>query len=752
MLPATLGCGLLCLFCAPAVIAQRSENPAWSELRVKNPPGIEFSLRLAEPHSYRAGELIRAQIRFSGWSPAPAQRPRELWQFAGFLLDPIENCGTLASPCYQPTSMAQGFDKTDPTHRLGGTSEPLAVSLNNYLPALRPARYRTAVLARKLVLTSRGPMRTTYLYADPPQYVVSNAVEIEVIPATEAWVKQTIASSAAILNGPQANTREAYEQRRAAAEQLRFLDVPAAWRASLAILPTEANILLRGLDATGEPVRVCELMQAAVPAPSQAVSSYYLYGMARTCARANLPAPPPSTRPRAGEKPPEPTPEQLQYWRQHREYEQGVMGKASASLAASVARKQGEAKTIAFQTLLEGVRQIRANEPRQPLPAWIPAVKEEFTRIYAQIERLRQPYLLGLYAGVLRSRDMVPLLESVMDGWKPGDYYEASREALRNLYQIDPARAQVRIVAELGKERTWLDWRELELLPASAARITDDALIEALAAAQRPGGWNVQLSMTALAKYASPKALPRIKAIYESQQDSCQPELMAYFVRVDTAYADRVFHNHPWDMLVAPPRCTVRYFERTPQIAMGPSLERYMAAYLMHGHVFVKKTAAQSLGRFGSPAAAGALWDAFRYFHNYWKGKQEELLQNGEGVHLEVELRNAIARARHWLATETDLRTIESLCVSERCLSETQQDLRAWQRPLRIEVSDQPGGIRGKVAQYYGIESMEGLEQKLGQFPKGTQFVLTVYGDVPDGATDHIRKYAAAHGLTVVSR
>ena len=100
--------------------------------------------------------------------------------------------------------------------------------------------------------------------------------------------------------------------------------------------------------------------------------------------------------------------------------------------------------------------------------------------------------------------------------------------------------------------------------------------------------------------------------------------------------------------------------------------------------------------------------------------------QNGEGVFLEVELRNAIARGRHWLATETDLRMIESLCVSERCLYETQQDLRAWQRPLRIEVSGESGGIRGKVAQYYGIESMEGLEQKLGQFPKGTQFVLTV--------------------------
>jgi hypothetical protein len=744
MLPATLGCGLLCLICAPAVVAQ------WSELRALNPPGIELTLRLAQPHSYRTGELIRAQIRFSGPSPTPRQRPREMWQYAGFLLDPAGNCGTVASPCFQ--SMAQGFDKTDPTLRLAQTSEPLAVSLNNYLPALRPGRHRTAVLVRKLVLTDRGPTRIYYGNADPPQYAVSNAVEIEVIPATETWVTQTIAASAAILNAPQADTREAYEQRRAAAEQLRFLDVPAAWRASLAILPVEANILLRGLEATGEPARVCELMQAAVPAPSQTVSSYYLYGMARTCARANLPAPPPYTPQRPGEKPPEPTAEQLEYWRRYREYEQGVMGKASASLAASVARKQGEAKATAFQTLMEGVRQIRANEPRQPLPAWIPAVKEEFTRSYAQIDRLRQPYLLGLYASTLRSRDMVPLLESVMDGWKQGDYYEAPREALRNLYSIDPARAQARIVTELAQVRTWLDWRELELLPASAARITDDALIEALAAAQRPGGWNVQLSMTALAKYASPKALPRIKAIYESQQDSCQPELMAYFVRLDTAYADRVFHNHPWDMLIAPPRCTVRYFERTPQIAMGPSLERYMSAYLMHGHVFVKKTAAQSLGRFGSPAAVGPLWDAFRYFHDYWKGKQAELTQNGEGVQLEVELRNAIARGRHWLATETDLRTIESLCVSGQCLGETQQDLSAWQRPLKIEVLGQSGGIRATVAQYYGIESMEALEQKLGQFPKGTQFVLTAYGDVPDGAADRIRKYAAAHGLTVVSR
>jgi hypothetical protein len=743
---------LFWLCCVPVALAQPNAGPGWSDLEAKNPPGLEFSLRLVESHSYRESESIRAEIRLPGRSLAPAQQPPpEQWQFAGFLLDPAGDCGSLASPCFSSTMMILGFDQSEPTLRMGQTSGPLQVTLNNYLPRLRPGRYRTAVLVRKLVMTNRGPMGTTYGYADPPQHAVSNTVEIEVTAATEEWVKQTIASSLATLNGPEANTPGAYEKRKAAAEQLRFLDVPGSWSASLALLPTEENILMQGLAATREPARICEAMQAAVPTPAQVVSSYYLRAMAQTCARANLPAAPAYTPPKPGEKPPEPTAEQTQYWRQHQEYEQGLIEKANASLAASIARKQGEAKAVAFQTLMERVQQIRANEKGKPLPAWLPAVTEEFIKSYAKIEGFRQRQLLGQYASTLRSRDMIPLLESAMDAWKLGDYYEASHEALLDLYAIDPARAQARIVAELGKERTWLDAPELEMLPVSVARFTDQALIEALGVAQRPGGWNVGLRMTALAKYASPKSLPRIKAIYESQQDQCQPELMAYFVRVDPPYADAMFHSHPWDIRIAPPRCTAQYFERTPPIAMGPGLERYLTAYLMQGDVPLKKIAARQLGRYGSPAAAGALWDAFRYFHDYWKGKQAELNQNSDE---EVGLRNAIARGTHWLTTETDLRTIESLCISERCVAETEQDLEAWRPPLRIEVSRWPGiGSRSQVAQYRMIESMDAMEEKLSQFPKGTRFVLMAGDEGVDGpAAVRLRDYAAAHGLTVVTR
>jgi hypothetical protein len=117
----------------------------------------------------------------------------------------------------------------------------------------------------------------------------------------------------------------------------------------------------------------------------------------------------------------------------------------------------------------------------------------------------------------------------------------------------------------------------------------------------------------------------------------------------------------------------------------------------MHANVRVKTVAAQMLGLYGSKSAAGSLWDAFRYFHEYWKDKRAELPPNGEGVQLEVALRNAIARGHNWLASDADLHLMESVCISEQCMYETQQDLRARQQmPLRLELSNQGGDVRAR--------------------------------------------------------
>jgi hypothetical protein len=717
----------------------------------------QISLRLVQPHPFRQGELIDAELNLPAFTPATVPPPSRQWQFTGLLLDPPTTCGTVAKPCVW----------TEPRSLNGprGVSDRQILVLNVYLPPLPPGRYRVSALARELVLRKGEPATNVYIYSDPPRYEESSTVDIEIVAATDAWVKDTIARSAAALNGPEPRDAAGYQAQRDAAEQLALFNDPGAWTASLELLPKEEPVLLAGLGRGNPPDRVCELMRTRIAAPAQSVSSQYLYRLSEICAHAHLPpppAPPPgasvpgalvgvlSTSPPAGRAVmPEPA---MQAWLEKRRiYTGDILNQASADLARSLPSKQEKAKWDAIATLLQRINQVRSNRPSERDPEWIPLLTAVFVREFASVEPARQQYLLDMFTSTVDSPELVPLLEGVLDRWKPGDYYEAAHAALRALSRLDPARARARILAELSKDKTWLDAASLDLLPSAEVPPMDDALIDALARAQRPGGWNTQLSMAAVARYATSKALPRVRAIYESQQDSCQPELVAYFVRVDPAYADRIFHSHAWDMHTPPPPCTIQYFNRTPRLAMGPPLERYLAAYLMHSDVYVKGTAARQLARYGTSSALSALWDAFRYFHQYWNGKRDELERLGEGVNLEVDLRNAISRGRGWLVTETDLRLIESLCISGRCVQETRQDLESLRPPLRIEVLGQPYGVMGRVAQYFGLESIAAIESKIQEYPRGTRFVLYAPGGPLRRVADEIRRVAADKGLIVTT-
>ncbi|MEO8657432.1 MAG: hypothetical protein ABI693_03135 [Bryobacteraceae bacterium] len=688
----------------------------------------QVSIRLLEDRRYHEGELILAEVQPLG-QPFVAGRPlaKERWQYGGFLLDPPRKCGSLATPCFQ--SMALWFDKSDPMLGFGDATAPRIVCLNHYLPPLMPGHYRLALLARKLVLTRQG-LRSSYGSADPPRYSLSNAVEVEIVPASDAWVKQAIAASTAVLSSPPPDGGPEYDRRKLAAEQLRQFDRPEAWRASLAMMPAEEYTLLEGLAASHEPAHVCELMRTAIAAPAQAVSSYYLYAFTQTCAKADLP-PPPAPGPNVEKDP---------YWELRRAYEQRLTSKACDILASSLASKQNSAKVAALETLVNRVQHLRMNEPTASIPSWLPATKDEFKKVYPLLDGWRRRQMLSLFATTYRSPDLAPLLESEMDAWKPGAYYEGPRGALYDLNLIDPVAAQARIVTELGREKTWLDDHALALLPPQT-HFNDGALVEALAAALRPGGWDPQLRTTALAKFGASLTLPRVKAIFESQSEQCQPELMAYFIRIDPAYAQQALARS------ADQRCILQYMQRTPPLAMGPVLEQYITSFLGSGDVALKMEAAHSLGRYGSPAAAEPLWKAFRYFNAYWKNRQAEVAESGDVE--ESMYRNALARGQNWLTTEATLHTIESLCSTDRCRYDTQDDLRGWQSPLKIQIDSSPNGFRCQVAQYSGIETLEALEGKLSQFPKGTEFRLAGYGAANDAVLQRLRDFGSKKGLLI---
>ena len=263
------------------------------------------------------------------------------------------------------------------------------------------------------------------------------------MPATAEWVAEEIAKSTAVLSGPMPNAPGEYDKRREAAQQLRYLDTPGSRSASLALMPAEEYTLLRGLAATREPVPVCKAMQEAVTAPAQAVSSYYLYAMFHVCARAH------SIHEAAA----------LQ------KYQAALTTGAMSDLAGSLPRKAGEPKRWHSRLSRNACRTCVINSPSVPLPDWIPAVTAEFVKSYPALSVTQQQQLLSLYVNTLPSPAMLPLLDAAMDAWKPGDYYEAPREALANLATMDPKRAQTRILAELRKSKSWLNATDLDKLP-----------------------------------------------------------------------------------------------------------------------------------------------------------------------------------------------------------------------------------------------------------------------------------------------
>ena len=668
---------------------------------------VTFRLEIAEPRVFRQSEVVRLK----------AEWPEDGWAFAGFVLDPpAATCGTRAQPCIGMRPGGVGFG-------IMARGRPDLI-LNDAVPVLAPGRYRVTGLLRKQIAeqTSDG---TIVRYAEPPQYAASNPVDIQIQAADAEWIREQV--------------------ERKSPEQLQYLDEPIAWRASLDLLPLEEGKLLSALMFSAQPAAVCELMQERIPAPAQYVSSYYLDTAVQACARAAFP--PVTSRPGAAPQgvvvarmspfppaftaAPAPLPPEVV---KSMAFEKELREKVAASLAASWDKKQNEPKLVALLTLLEYLRRSEAR------PAWAAGVFRAFPNMYLAAEPARRSYLLDLFSQTAPREYTAPLLEGTITAWKPGGPYEPVHAAIRELSRLDPKRGREFLIAELAKPKTWLDAPLLDLLPAADVPPMDDTLM-----GLAHDTWNVRLRRAAIAKYGTARILPDLKAIQEAGQGACQPELLAYFLRIEPEYADRILHSHAWDMGTLPPSCTVQYFEQTAPLAMHPVLEKYMAAYLNHGVVFVKMLAARSLGKYGSSAAREPLWGAYRYFHQYWDGKAAQLDQNGEGVVLEVELRNALARGTNWFTTKTELETIASLCISYQCRRETQGDLRSWQAQPRLEFFDGPlGMIHGSVGHYIGLQSLAAMRAKLAQFPKGTVFVAN------NRAATELGEFAKEHGFELV--
>ena len=179
-------------------------------------------------------------------------------------------------------------------------------------------------------------------------------------------------------------------------------------------------------------------------------------------------------------------------------------------------------------------------------------------------------------------------------------------------------------------------------------------------------------------------------------------------------------------------------------LRMTPAVEAVAVAHLEDPDPQVVINAAETLGRYGSPASAQALRAQFDRWHRAWEGRQDELgysratdRPNAMQGMVEHAFLQALGQGQGWLTEDADLRELRTLCVTDNCRTQADQIIAAA-GDTRITISrvDDPDNSIVSLAQYQ-LASIPALRQKLAQYPKGTSFTLDVSALDPQYRTRH---------------
>ncbi|MCW5965692.1 MAG: hypothetical protein KIT83_16765 [Bryobacterales bacterium] len=758
-------CGLLLLMIIVAGARPTSaQSSSWPGLPATNPPGITYTLTLETPGPFREMEMIAGTLNFQlDGAEADREAAGDIWGFGGLLVDPRPDLPGSPSPsCFDAEPFCR-FRMTS-WDAMGGITDgrsfrersPSEILITKHIKALPPGEYRVAALAQKQVVIGKHQGATIYGVPSPPVYAVSNTVRVRIVPATEAWVQTTASQARATIMELSSPVEYAqYEKRNRAVHQLALLDGPAAWRIQLASAGEANGMVISRMADTQQPAALCELLQQRISMPEQHVGGQYLNAMGTVCSRAHLPPAP--TDPGAAARP---SPEQVEHLRQSIAYSRSLHETYGGRLLHSLNLKSPKAQLAGLEALLLISGLYREPNPTEGRPNWYDSLPAEFARLLPALPDPRQMDILSSFVEAFPGFAWVPVLEEELGRWTR-DTRNDIGVTFRLLFALDPNRASRLVAAEVNKPESWVSPAVIALVSKDTLGMNDEALVSALEEDISKGSWHrVPWLYHAVARFASAEMLPRVKAVYAHTPAPCNVELLAYFARVDPEHAAGMLpamtstvegQRGPQDSATPELFCRGHVLSRLPAIHISPVVERYLIAHLNQPSVHLKAEAALSLRLYGSAKAEEALTAAFRYFHQYWKGRKEELEANREGVRLEATLIESIGRGRAWHIDAARLEALGALCISDDCRAMAERLLAELQQPIEVHVYASLRSFQGWVGPVVGLGSMADMAQHLRLLPRGTRVKINAHGKDSDALRQQLENIAAAQGLVLQS-
>jgi hypothetical protein len=397
------------------------------------------------------------------------------------------------------------------------------------------------------------------------------------------------------------------------------------------------------------------------------------------------------------------------------------------------------------------LRPARESSDIKPL-AGLP--EQEVVAAFLALSPDQQSLLLSTFWERLKVTAMITALEKILD--QPDTRQPTLRdEALRRLYQLDPAEATPRILAEITHPH--VDRGTFTVKPQTLAVLPIETLpqFDPLLAARLEEKTSRTKSLDAqlIGRYSTAAILARVKAVYETQAGKwdCVAEdgFVLYFLRVVPDYGvARLAQTNSF--------CMEHSLRLVIRMKRWNQVEPAIIARLNDPELFRARQAAETLAKYGSPKAEKAMWERLRAFHRQWSDHEKDLTMQAGGsrvasdaMSFQYGLVQALGTAQAWLLSEEQVTELENLTLGfER------DNVKQWRprSPVPLDITilfDER--LMASVNIQYQSQDAGSLCSKLAQYSEGTRFLLNTFGppELLAPVLKAVNDVAAEHGLMI---
>jgi hypothetical protein len=674
-----------------------------------------LTIRFPQPVSqFHVGEIIPIELLFSSSIPNTFSMNTRSYDRSGRLdlekfhvtpegRDPLHN--------YYEVGMFMGGG-------LGGslilTSEPhvLREDLNEWVSLDHPGHYTLYVTTGR-VSRQASPR-------NEPMELRSNSLEFDIVAADSSWLQQSLFTAQSILDNPASTD----EQKSAALRTLRFLDSPASARELVRQLAKPEKDLwdpVAGLAGSRQQALVVKELEQQLGAPDTAITSNYIYIMAKLKSQLGqepLPAYPKDDQ------------QKQAAWhelvRKRSEQFEAIVDGLYRTTAALVQKKWGSAKAETVRTLL--MRPAHTSGDIKPLNS-VP--EGDVVSSFRALSPDEQESLLSFFWERLNLSAMVAPLEEIAQRPEVRNSQLRDRALLR-LYQLDATAATPLFLEEIAHPHIdnnifTVSGDTLGLLPNETLPQFDQVHAARLENREtRTAALDAQL----VGRYATKAVLSQIKAAYVARQGGwdCKSEdgFVLYFLRFDPDYGVDQLKK-------VPSVCMEKSMPAVVRLKRWREVEPAIIANMNIPDLNRARQAAETLARYGDAAAEEAMWQRLKSFHVQWAEREKDLAYRAntphdasEAIGFEYGLVTAMGQAQAWLLSDKQVTELEHLA-----LGQVRDNVKPWHWTSSVDMSLNllfDGKLMSDVNHQYHPPDVDALRSKLAQYPSGTTFHVTLFG------------------------